>query len=90
MFKETQRQAMYVWLYSMKWKKKLQHYGTIYYTSPKMKYVMLYVNSTRAPEVRKELLSKKFVKRISMAHRKELDEHFEMKVSSKDTEKEEK
>lgn len=53
-----------------------------------MKYVMLYVNSSRAPEIKKELLSKKFVKRISIAHRKELDEHFEMKVSGKDTEEE--
>lgn len=89
MFKETQRQAMYVWLYSMKWKRKLQRFGTIYYTSPKMKYVMLYINQSNVAEVRKELLSKKYVKRISMAHRKELDEHFEMKVPGKDTESEE-
>jgi len=89
MFKKTERQAMYVWLYSMKWKRKLQHFGTIYYTSPKMKYVMLYVNSNNLAEVRKELQTKKYVKRISLAHRKELDEHFEMKIPEKGTESEE-
>lgn len=89
MFKKTERQAMYVWLYSMKWKRKLQHYGTIYYTSPKMKYVMIYVNSSRIAEVKKELTSKKYVKRISLGHRKELDEHYEMKIPEKDTESEE-
>jgi uncharacterized protein YlbG (UPF0298 family) len=89
MFKKTERQAMYVWLYSMKWKRKLQHYGTIYYTSPKMKYVMIYVNSSRLAEVQKELLSKKYVKRISLAHRKELDEHFVLKTAEKSAESEE-
>lgn len=43
MFKKVERQALYVWVYSLKWRKKLQRYGTIYYTSPKMKYVMMYV-----------------------------------------------
>lgn len=90
MFKKTERQALYVWLYSMKWKRKLQRFGTIYYTSPKMKYVMIYINSNNLAEVQKELQTKKYVKRISLAHRKELDEHFEMKANSKDTESEEK
>ncbi|AKP66443.1 YlbG family protein [Companilactobacillus ginsenosidimutans] len=88
MFKKTERQAMYVWLYSMKWKRKLQHYGTIYYSSPKMKYVMLYVNSSRLAEVQKELLTKKYVKRISLAHRKELDEHYVLKTPEDKTEEE--
>ena len=48
MYKKVERQALYVWVYSLKWRKKLQRYGTIYYTSPKMKYVMLYVNATNA------------------------------------------
>jgi Uncharacterized protein conserved in bacteria len=53
MYKKVERQALYVWVYSLKWRKKLQRYGTIYYTSPKMKYVMLYVNSNRASEIKK-------------------------------------
>jgi len=86
MYKKVERQALYVWVYSLKWRKKLQRYGTIYYTSPKMKYVMLYVNSSKVPEIKKELTSKNYVKRVSMAHRKELDEHFVLK--SKSTEEE--
>lgn len=81
MFKKVERQALYVWVYSLKWRKKLQRYGTIYYTSPKMKYVMMYVNSNRVAEVRKELNSKNYVKRVSLAHRKELDEHYVLKTS---------
>ncbi len=89
MYKKVERQALYVWVYSLKWRKKLQHYGTIYYSSPKMKYVMLYVNSNKASEIRKELNSKKYVKRVSLAHRKELDEHYVLKTSeNKDEEKE--
>ncbi|KRK65411.1 hypothetical protein FC72_GL000880 [Companilactobacillus tucceti DSM 20183] len=84
MYKKVERQAMYVWVYSMKWKKKLQRYGTIYYSSPKMKYVMLYVNSNRASEVRKELINKKYVKRVTMAHRKELDDHYVLKEKKTD------
>ncbi|MFH5810931.1 YlbG family protein [Companilactobacillus sp. FL22-1] len=76
MYKKVERQALYVWVYSLKWRKKLQRYGTIYYTSPKMKYVMLYVNSNKVAEVKKELTSKNYVKRVVLAHRKELDEHF--------------
>lgn len=86
MYKKVERQALYVWVYSLKWRKNLQRYGTIYYTSPKMKYVMLYVNSSKVPEIRKELNSKNYVKRVSLAHRKELDEHFVLK--SKSTEEE--
>lgn len=86
MYKKVERQALYVWVYSLKWRKKLQRYGTIYYTSPKMKYVMLYVNSEKVSEVRKELISKNYVKRVALAHRKELDEHFVLK--SKSTEEE--
>ena len=76
MYKKVESQALYVWVYSLKWRKKLQRYGTIYYTSPKMKYVMLYVNSNKVAEVKKELTSKNYVKRVVLAHRKELDEHF--------------
>ncbi|CAJ1190795.1 hypothetical protein LCR01_05410 [Companilactobacillus crustorum] len=79
MYKKVERQALYVWVYSLKWRKKLQRYGTVYYTSPKMKYIMLYVNSNRAAEVKKELMSKNYVKRVSLAHRKELDEHYVLK-----------
>jgi len=86
MYKKVERQALYVWVYSLKWRKKLQRYGTIYYTSPKMKYVMLYVNSSKVAEVRKELISKNYVKRVALAHRKELDERFVLK--SKSTEEE--
>lgn len=84
MYKKIERQAIYVWVYSMKWKKKLQHYGTIYYSSPKMKYVMLYVNSNRVSEVRKELVNKKYVKRVTLAHRKELDDHYVLKEKDSD------
>lgn len=86
MYKKVERQALYVWVYSLKWRKKLQRYGTIYYTSPKMKYVMLYVNANKAAEVKKELISKNYVKRVALAHRKELDEHFVLK--SKDAKEE--
>ncbi|WDT66402.1 YlbG family protein [Companilactobacillus crustorum] len=79
MYKKVERQALYVWVYSLKWRKKLQRYGTVYYTSPKMKYIMLYVNSNRAAEVKKELMSKNYVKRVFLAHRKELDEHYVLK-----------
>ncbi|HCD08090.1 MAG TPA: DUF2129 domain-containing protein [Lactobacillus sp.] len=79
MYKKVERQALYVWVYSLKWRKKLQRYGMVYYTSPKMKYIMLYVNSNRAAEVKKELMSKNYVKRVSLAHRKELDEHYVLK-----------
>lgn len=79
MYKKVERQALYVWVYSLKWRKKLQRYGTVYYTSPKMKYIMLYVNSNRAAEVKRELMSKNYVKRVSLAHRKELDEHYVLK-----------
>jgi len=88
MYKKVERQALYVWVYSLKWRKKLQRYGTIYYSSPKMKYVMLYVNSNKASEIKKELDAKKYVKRVSLAHRKELDEHYVLKTSaSKEEEK---
>lgn len=86
MYKKVERQALYVWVYSLKWIKKLQRYGTIYYTSPKMKYVMLYVNSNRASEIKKELIAKNYVKRVALAHRKELDEHFVLKSNSTDEE----
>ncbi|CAJ1185751.1 YlbG family protein [Companilactobacillus nantensis] len=86
MYKKVERQALYVWVYSLKWRKKLQRYGTIYYTSPKMKYVMLYVNSSKVPEIRKELIAKNYVKRVALAHRKELDEHFVLKSNSSEEE----
>ncbi|WP_099974673.1 YlbG family protein [Lactobacillus terrae] len=84
MYQRPERQAMYVWLYSMKWKKRLQKYGTVYYDSPKMKYVLIYVNKDKAAEVKNELQKQKFVRRIAMSYRQELDAHFTFNAEEKE------
>ena len=35
---------------------------------------------TNVEEIKKELIAKNYVKRVALAHRKELDEHFVLKT----------
>ncbi|WP_125582862.1 YlbG family protein [Lacticaseibacillus suibinensis] len=65
MFTITPRQGLVVWVYSLKQSKALRHYGTIIYTSKRMKYVYLYLDQADLTETMAKLKKLRFVKGVS-------------------------
>ena len=79
-FTMTPRQGLVVWVYSLKQLRQLRRYGTIYYTSRRLKYVYLYVDQAMIPTVSEQVKKLHFVRRVEVSHRPELDMNFGERV----------
>lgn len=64
-----ERQALIVWLHSLKPAKSLRKYGNIHYVSKKMKYAVLYCNHAEAPELAEKLAGFSFVKKVDFSEK---------------------
>lgn len=67
------RQGVAVWLYSMRQVRQLRRYGTVMYTTKKLKYALLYVDGNEAEATVDKLKHLRFVKDAEVSHRPELD-----------------
>ncbi|MCP3761886.1 DUF2129 domain-containing protein [Domibacillus sp. A3M-37] len=65
----TERQALIVWLHSLKPAKSLRKYGNVHYVSKKMKYAVLYCNHVEAPGLAEKLAAFSFVKKIDFSEK---------------------
>ncbi|KRM99622.1 YlbG family protein [Loigolactobacillus rennini] len=74
------RQGLVVWVYSLKQLRHLRRFGTIYYTSRRLKYVYLYVDQAVAQKVSAQIKKLHFVKQVELSHRPELDMNFGERV----------
>lgn len=69
----NQRQEIVVWVHSLRQVRQLRRYGSVLYTSRQMKYVLLYVNATDAPDLMDKISKLRFVRSVELSHRNELD-----------------
>lgn len=78
------RTSLIIYLKSVSDQYKLRKYGDIVYFSKKMKYCILYVDSQRAPESKKEITALDFVKKVENSEQDELDlsgDHLEGQIT---------
>lgn len=71
------RQALIVYLHTLKQAKMLRKFGNIHYVSKKLKYVVLYTNLEDAEALKEKLNGFSFVKRVDMSHKPFLKMEFE-------------
>lgn len=65
----TERQALIVWLHSLKPAKSLRKYGNVHYVSKKMKYAVLYTNQADAQELAGKISQFSFVKSVDFSEK---------------------
>lgn len=75
-FEMIKRQAIIVWVYSIKSAKPIRKLGLAHYTSHKMRYIVLYVNQDKVEETVKILEKYPFVKKIEVSYRDTIDMTF--------------
>ena len=66
---QTERQAIIIWLYTLKQLKQLRKFGNVTYISKKMKYVYLYVDQADAKDIMAKLDRLHFVRSVELSHR---------------------
>lgn len=69
---QTERQAIIIWLYTLKQLKQLRKYGNVDYVSKRLKYVYLYVDVQEVEETIEKLQKLHFVRSAEISHRKEV------------------
>jgi uncharacterized protein YlbG (UPF0298 family) len=65
----TERQALIVWLHSLKPAKSLRKYGNVHYVSKKMKYVVLYCDQSEIAALAEKLDTFSFVKKVEFSEK---------------------
>ena len=69
---QQERQALVVWLYTLKPIKQLKKFGNIHYISKRLKYIYLYVAKDEAESVMERLSTFHFVRKVEPSLRQEL------------------
>lgn len=71
------RQAIIVWLYSLKHAKAFRRFGNVHYVSKRLKYVVLYCNQKDVPQLIEKFSSLPFVKKVELSYKPYLNTEFE-------------
>ena len=77
------RRGLIIWVYSLKQLKNLRRFGLIHFVSPKMKYVVLYVNEENVDEVVQKVNRLHFVRRVDQSFRPDIEMNFAEKIGTK-------
>lgn len=72
-FKHVERQALIVWVYTLKQLKEIRKLGHVQYVSKKMRYVVLYVDKLDVENVKERLKRFHFVKSVEESYRDLVD-----------------
>ncbi|WP_241559479.1 YlbG family protein [Lacticaseibacillus hulanensis] len=67
------RQELVVWVHSLRQVRQLRRYGSVLYTSRRMKYVLIYVDAEEVDDVTEKISRLRFVRSVEPSHRNELD-----------------
>ncbi|MBA9024987.1 MULTISPECIES: YlbG family protein [Bacillaceae] len=71
------RQALIVYLHTLKQAKMLRKFGNIHFVSKKMKYVVIYTNMEEIETLSQKLNSYSFVKKVEVSYKPFLKMEFE-------------
>lgn len=69
---QQERQALVVWLYTLKPIKQLKKFGNIHYVSKRLKYIYLYVSKNEVESVTERLSHFHFVRKVEPSLRQEI------------------
>ena len=69
---QQERQALVVWLYTLKPIKQLKKFGNIHYFSKRLKYIYLYVSKDEVESVTERLSHFHFVRKVEPSLRQEI------------------
>jgi len=72
-FELIERQALVVWLYTLKQVKNIRKYGHVYFISNRLRYVILYVNRDEQDEIIEKLNKLHFVQKVEVSYRDDID-----------------
>ncbi|MBF6625772.1 YlbG family protein [Aerococcaceae bacterium zg-BR9] len=72
-FSLMERQALVVWLYTLKQLKQIRKFGHVQFISKRMRYVILYVNREDEEDTVKKLRRLHFVQKVEKSYRDEID-----------------
>ncbi|MGO3733308.1 MAG: YlbG family protein [Vagococcus sp.] len=78
------RRGLIVWVYSLKQLRNLRRFGYIHYVSKKMKYVVLYVDEEKAPEIIAKLEKQFFVRSVEPSMRPDINMNFDNRLGNKE------
>ncbi|WLD95041.1 YlbG family protein [Alkalihalobacillus sp. AL-G] len=65
----TNRTGLAVWLHSLKYIKQLRKFGNVHYVSKRMKYAVLYCNSSDKDSIIGKMEGLHFVKKVAPSHK---------------------
>lgn len=68
-FQKQERCGIYVFVKKLKHLRQLQHYGTLYYVSKKMRYALLYVNREDVCSTKAKLEKQNFVIKVEVSEK---------------------
>ncbi len=72
-FELIERQALVVWLYTLKQVKNIRKYGHVHFISNRLRYVILYVNRDEQDEIIEKLNNLHFVQKVEGSYRDDID-----------------
>ncbi|MDR2832867.1 MAG: YlbG family protein [Streptococcaceae bacterium] len=83
-FEIQQRRLVAVWVYSLKQLKNLKRFGTLQYTSKRMKYVLIYMDEEKVEENMEKINRLHFVRRVEKSYRPDVETNFPDKIGTKE------
>lgn len=72
-FELIERQALVVWLYTLKQVKNIRKYGHVHFISNRLRYVILYVYRNEQDEIIEKLNKLHFVQKVEVSYRDDID-----------------
>ena len=72
-FELIERQALVVWLYTLKQVKNIRKFGHVNFISNRLRYVILYVNRDEQDEIIEKLNKLHFVQKVEVSYRDDID-----------------
>ncbi|MGX7105972.1 YlbG family protein [Globicatella sanguinis] len=72
-FELIERQALVVWLYTLKQIKNIRKFGHVHFISNRLRYVILYVNRDEQDEIIEKLNKLHFVQKVEVSYRDDID-----------------
>lgn len=76
MLELEERIGLIIYLYYNRDSKKVMNYGDVIYHSRKMRYLIMYVNKSRAADIVSELKKNKVIKAVKYSQLDNIDQNF--------------
>lgn len=72
-FEPIERQALVVYLYTLKQLKNIRKFGHVHFVSERLRYVILYVNRDEQEDIIDKLKKLHFVQKVEVSYRDDID-----------------